>query len=162
MRQSLHEIYVDGVVTPMVFESYQTQTAEIFSKEFTFREKKNTSAILTSNPFVVKEGPQLTKVTLSKYQQETEEAEREEEHKSGSFGAKPDLEQENTSAEPARFKMQREESHRSNNMDISPNNIVRHDLAKLVGCIFEEEYDPNRIKKLCQQRESRRTFDFTA
>jgi hypothetical protein len=115
----------------------------------------------------VKESPEelLTKVTLSKYQNETEEAEREEGHKSGNFGAKLELKEEvkiNTSAEPVRFKMQRDESYKSNNMDISPNNIVRQDLTQLVGIIFEEEYDPNRIKKLCQQRESRRTFDFTA
>ena len=67
-----------------------------------------------------------------------------------------------SSVEPVRIKMLRDESYKSNNMDISPNNIVRYDLTQLVGTIFSEEYDPNRIKKLCQQQESRKTFDFTA
>lgn len=34
-------------------------------------------------------------------------------------------------------------------IDVSPNNIVKFDLVTLVGSIFEEEYDPRKIKKLC-------------
>lgn len=33
--------------------------------------------------------------------------------------------------------------------DVSPNNIMKFDLVTLVGSIFEEEYDPRKIKKLC-------------
>jgi hypothetical protein len=35
------------------------------------------------------------------------------------------------------------------NADFSPNSIMCVDLVTLVGSIFEEEYDPKKIKSLC-------------
>lgn len=46
--------------------------------------------------------------------------------------------------------------------DVSPQNIMRHDLTQLVNQIFEEEYDPIRVKKLSQAREARKDFSWAS
>ena len=68
----MHEIYLEtgqrgGYVTPMVFESYQTHTAEVCINEFTFQNKKKGGSLIEDiNPFIPEEETEkLTKVSLS-------------------------------------------------------------------------------------------------
>lgn len=147
----MHEITVNqsddnvlqGMLTPMVFESFQTEN-ESDIKDFP---RKKT---IVENPFVktlskVQQKPEqsfdeeLTKVSMHYYQQE----------QVANFGGQEDLHidlklAKGESAVPLKALLKREIS------DISPNNIVRVDLVQLVNSIFEEEYDPRKIKKLCQ------------
>ena len=97
---------------------------------------------ITSNTKLTEE---VTRVSLTKNSPGKEEV------KVASFGGDANI------REPVRIDLQlsQQKSFRKSsrkpslNADFSPNNIMRVDLVTLVGSIFEEEYDPKKIKRLC-------------